>query len=115
LTFSEDPEGEVRTFTEADLREMARHSIDELQLSNRSYNALMNAQLFHIDKLAVLTKAELSKLRNLGKKSQQEVESELEHWLDENGFGRWEEVDDGFELSEEEQTYFQRIVEALEP
>lgn len=115
LVFPEEETEPIRRFSESELREMARHSIDELELSNRSHTILKRAQLFQIDKLAALPKAELASLRNLGKKSQQEVLSELEHWLEQNGFREEEESDEGMELTNEEQTYFQRITQVLDP
>lgn len=106
---------ESPSYTEEDLQEMSRYSIDELELSNRSYNALMNAELFRMDRLAVVTGEELAGLRNFGKKSQEEVESALEHWLEEHGFGRGQGDVEGDDPSEDERVYFQRMMRVLEP
>ena len=53
-------------------------SIEELQLSVRSQNALMRASLFSIGDVAdVISRNELLKLRNLGKKSHREIKTSI--------------------------------------
>ena len=51
--------------------------IEELELSVRSYNCLKRAAISTVEDLAIKTEAEMMKVRNLGKKSLDEVTNKL--------------------------------------
>ena len=53
-------------------------SIDELELSVRSYNCLKRAGINTVEELTNRTPEDMMKVRNLGKKSLEEVEQKLE-------------------------------------
>ncbi len=52
-------------------------SIDELELSVRTYNCLKNAEIYTIRKLITYSPKELKKFRNFGKRSVDEVRQVL--------------------------------------
>ncbi|NLJ90071.1 MAG: DNA-directed RNA polymerase subunit alpha, partial [Clostridiales bacterium] len=52
-------------------------SIDELELSVRSYNCLKRAGINTVEELTNKTAEDMMKVRNLGKKSLEEVTSKL--------------------------------------
>jgi DNA-directed RNA polymerase alpha subunit len=52
-------------------------TIDELDLSVRSYNCLKRAGINSVQELAQLDEADLMRVRNLGKKSMDEVRQKL--------------------------------------
>ena len=56
---------------ESDLR------IDELEISVRSYNCLKRAQIDTVEQLCAKTAEEMMKVRNLGRKSLEEVTQKL--------------------------------------
>jgi DNA-directed RNA polymerase alpha subunit len=56
-------------------------SIDELPLSNRTVNALKNADIFTISKLMSLRPYELSDIANLGKVGVHEIKNVLQDVL----------------------------------
>lgn len=56
---------------------LANMSIDELELSVRSYNCLKRAGINTINELSSKTAEEMMKVRNLGRKSLDEVEAKL--------------------------------------
>ncbi len=53
-------------------------NIDELELSVRSYNCLKRAGINTVEELTNKTSEDMMKVRNLGKKSLEEVEQKLE-------------------------------------
>ena len=53
-------------------------TIDELDLSVRSYNCLKRAGLNTVAELAAKSEEEMIKVRNLGKKSLKEIKEKLE-------------------------------------
>ena len=53
-------------------------NIDELELSVRSYNCLKRAGINTVEELCNKTADDMMKVRNLGKKSLEEVMSKLE-------------------------------------
>ena len=55
-------------------------SIEELDLSVRSYNCLKRAGINTVEDLACKTEEEMMKVRNLGKKSLEEVLNKLAEW-----------------------------------
>ena len=52
-------------------------TIEELDLSVRSYNCLKRAGINTVEELTKKTEADMLKVRNLGKKSLQEVKEKL--------------------------------------
>lgn len=80
IHFEEEPEVEE---PEEDARrqkmiENLRRSVDELELSVRSYNCLKNAKIRTIAELVQKTEAEMLKTRNFGRKSLNEIREILE-------------------------------------
>ena len=53
-------------------------NIDELELSVRSYNCLKRAGINTVEELTERTEDDMMKVRNLGKKSLDEVKNKLE-------------------------------------
>ena len=53
-------------------------SIEELELSVRSFNCLKRASINTVEELTRKTEEEMMKVRNLGKKSLDEVKQKLE-------------------------------------
>ena len=53
-------------------------SIDDLDLTVRSYNCLKRAGISTVEELTQKTEEEMSRVRNLGKKSLKEVKEELQ-------------------------------------
>ena len=60
------------------LIENLKRSVDELELSVRSYNCLKNANIRNIGELVQRTEAEMLKTRNFGRKSLNEIKEILE-------------------------------------
>ncbi|MGB4503821.1 MAG: DNA-directed RNA polymerase subunit alpha [Syntrophaceticus sp.] len=71
----DDPEPEEEEDEEGKNLEMP---IEELELSVRSYNCLKRAGINTVEDLTQRTVAEMMKVRNLGKKSLEEVENKLD-------------------------------------
>lgn len=71
IQMSEDKEGAVPQAKALDM------TIDELDLSVRSYNCLKRAGINSVQELAKLDEADLMRFRNLGKKSMDEVRQKL--------------------------------------
>ena len=71
-------------FSDEQLVEMSRHSIDELKLSVRPYNALHRAGCLTIDKVALLAEADYVQMKGLGKKSVDEIKDSVSIWIQEN-------------------------------
>jgi len=72
----EDEEGEVDEEVER-LRSVVETPVEELELSVRSSNCLRNISVSTIGDLARLTEEEISKTKNFGKKSLQEIKDKL--------------------------------------
>ena len=53
-------------------------TIDDLDLTVRSYNCLKRAGISTVDELTQKTEEEMSRVRNLGKKSLKEVKEKLQ-------------------------------------
>jgi DNA-directed RNA polymerase subunit alpha len=78
INFEEEPEEEVVEVEEEEkINEHLLRSVDELELSVRSYNCLKNANIRTIGELVQKTDAEMLKTRNFGKKSLNEIKSIL--------------------------------------
>ena len=79
INFEEAPEEEIDFPTSEDERlldQMSR-SVDELELSVRSYNCLKNAGIKTIGDLVTKTEAEMLKTKNFGRKSLNEIKDIL--------------------------------------
>jgi DNA-directed RNA polymerase subunit alpha len=79
INFEESPEEEIDFPTTEDERlldQMSR-SVDELELSVRSYNCLKNAGIKMIGDLVTKTEAEMLKTKNFGRKSLNEIKDIL--------------------------------------
>ncbi len=78
ITFEEEPEEEVVEVEDsAGINEHLFRSVDELELSVRSYNCLKNANIRTLGELVQKTDAEMLKTRNFGKKSLNEIKAIL--------------------------------------
>jgi len=74
INFEEEPEEEIIELEEEEkINEHLFRSVDELELSVRSYNCLKNANIRTIGELVQKTDAEMLKTRNFGKKSLNEI------------------------------------------
>jgi DNA-directed RNA polymerase subunit alpha len=78
INFEEEPEEEhIEVEEEETINEHLFRSVDELELSVRSYNCLKNANIRTIGELVQKTDAEMLKTRNFGKKSLNEIKAIL--------------------------------------
>ena len=79
INFEEAPEEELDFPTSEDerLMEQLSRSVDELELSVRSYNCLKNANIKTIGDLVTRTEAEMLKTKNFGRKSLNEIKDIL--------------------------------------
>ncbi len=77
-----DPKGEVEESSvkekSAEVDKKTTHmSIEDLDLTVRSYNCLKRASITNVEELTKKTEEEMSRVRNLGKKSLKEVKEKL--------------------------------------
>jgi DNA-directed RNA polymerase subunit alpha len=79
INFEEAPEEELDFPTSEDERlyEQLGRSVDELELSVRSYNCLKNADIRTIGDLVIRTEPEMLKTKNFGRKSLNEIKEIL--------------------------------------
>ncbi len=79
INFEEAPEEEMDFPTSEDERlyEQLNRSVDELELSVRSYNCLKNADIRTIGDLVIRTEPEMLKTKNFGRKSLNEIKDIL--------------------------------------
>ncbi|MGK7345916.1 MAG: DNA-directed RNA polymerase subunit alpha [Candidatus Nitrospinota bacterium M3_3B_026] len=79
INFNEEQEPQTKAVNEDKLRvaRNLRKSVDELELSVRSYNCLKNANIKTIMELVTKTDAEMLKTRNFGRKSLNEIKEIL--------------------------------------
>ncbi len=78
---SEEDEMEEGTFNEAEENDTAKimeMTIEDLDLSVRSYNCLKRANINTVANLTAKTEEEMMKVRNLGRKSLEEVKKKLQ-------------------------------------
>ena len=61
--------------------ENLNRSVEELELSVRSYNCLKNANIQTIGELVQKTEAEMLKTKNFGRKSLNEIKEILRRWV----------------------------------
>ncbi|MEE1180633.1 MAG: DNA-directed RNA polymerase subunit alpha C-terminal domain-containing protein, partial [Treponema sp.] len=80
---SDYPSGDDSIEGDEQIRKLLTTSVEELELSVRSSNCLKNAGIKTIGELTKKTEDELSKTRNFGKKSLEEIKVKLE----EHGLG----------------------------
>jgi DNA-directed RNA polymerase subunit alpha len=80
VNFKEETRPEMPTVDvdRVHLLENLKRSVDELELSVRSYNCLKNANIRNIGELVQRTEAEMLKTRNFGRKSLNEIKEILE-------------------------------------
>jgi DNA-directed RNA polymerase subunit alpha len=80
ITFEEEPEPETPAEDEQQrkLVDSLRKSVDELELSVRSYNCLKNANIRTLYELVQRTEGEMLKTRNFGRKSLNEIKDILD-------------------------------------
>ncbi len=80
VNFKEETRPELPTVDVDRVRllENLKRSVDELELSVRSYNCLKNANIRNIGELVQKTEAEMLKTRNFGRKSLNEIKEILE-------------------------------------
>ncbi len=80
ITFEEEPEDEEPEEDEhkSKLVDNLRKSVDELELSVRSYNCLKNADIRTLYELVQKTEPEMLKTRNFGRKSLNEIKEILD-------------------------------------
>ena len=79
INFEEAPEAELDFPTTEDERfmEQLSRSVDELELSVRSYNCLKNADIKTIGDLVSKNESEMLKTKNFGRKSLNEIKDIL--------------------------------------
>jgi DNA-directed RNA polymerase subunit alpha len=80
VNFKEETRPEMPTIDvdRVQLLENLKRSVDELELSVRSYNCLKNANIRNIGELVQKSEAEMLKTRNFGRKSLNEIKEILE-------------------------------------
>ena len=72
-----EPEEDVIDDEMERLNENLSRSVDELELSVRSYNCLKNAQIHTIRDLVQMSEPEILKMKNFGRKSLKEIKEIL--------------------------------------
>jgi len=79
LNFEEEPplEEEEEDLQDEELAQTLMKSVDELELTVRSYNCLRNANIEAINDLVEKTEAEMLKTKNFGRKSLKELKDKL--------------------------------------
>ena len=79
INFEEEEEPVAKRVNEEKLRvaRNLRKSVEELELSVRSYNCLKNAEIRTLDELVTRTDSEMLKTRNFGRKSLNEIKDIL--------------------------------------
>ncbi len=100
-------------FTDEQLSEMSRHSIDELKLPVRPYNALHGGECLTIDKVALLTESDFVKMKSLGRKSVEKIKESVDLWVRENIAFETDSLQDSIDAGQK--NLLQEIAAALEP
>jgi len=82
VNFDESETGGEETSDEIEerVRQILNMPVEELELSVRSFNCLKNANIRTIGDLTKKTEEEITKTRNFGKKSLQEIKTKLAEW-----------------------------------
>ncbi len=103
-----------RAFTEEQVKELSRHFITELNLSNRAMNVLMRNDCVTMDILAKMSEADIRDLKGSGAKVCDEILQGLTEWLEANmffiGVGDTDEI-----ISEEEQLFYKELTRKISP
>ena len=103
-------------YSDEQLAEMSRHSINEIDLSVRSYNALNRAGYTTLDKVATLTESDYAWIRGLGKQSVDEIKSLISNWVFEYlGVSSSLEVNQKVVIEDELKRKLQKVERELEP
>lgn len=103
-------------FSSDQLLELSKHSISELGLPIRTYNALNRAGYFTLDKVAVLRKEDFAELKNIGRKSINDILQSMEIWLNENMISVEKiTTSDEIQIDSEVEEYFHRLTILLLP
>lgn len=102
-----------RIFSKEQIDELSRHSVTELNLSNRALNVLMRIDCKTIDILAKMSEADIRHLKGLGSKTCDEILYGLTKWFESSElFG---EEDTGEIISEKEQLFYKELTRKIEP
>lgn len=105
-----------KKYTDQQLDDLSHFSIDELDLSNRSYNCLKKYEITSIALLMETGGEQLKHLKGLGKNSYDEIVSSLENWLKNNTTLLDLQLTDPSSLiSQQEEDYFRKIALYLSP
>lgn len=82
INFDENEIGGEETSDEIEerVKQILNMPVEELELSVRSFNCLKNANIRTIGDLTKKTEEEITKTRNFGKKSLQEIKTKLAEW-----------------------------------
>jgi DNA-directed RNA polymerase subunit alpha len=82
INFDENNLGNDDNFDEDDerIRQILNIPVEDMELSVRSYNCLKNANIKTIGELTRKTEDDITKTRNFGKKSLQEIKEKLKEW-----------------------------------
>jgi DNA-directed RNA polymerase subunit alpha len=82
INFDENNLGSEEDLDEEDerIRQILNTPVEELELSVRSSNCLKNANIKTIGELTRKTEDDITKTRNFGKKSLQEIKEKLKEW-----------------------------------
>ena len=82
VNFDESEAGgeEISDEIEERVRQILNMPVEELELSVRSFNCLKNANIRTIGDLTKKSEEEITKTRNFGKKSLQEIKTKLAEW-----------------------------------
>ncbi len=81
INFEESPDEDIDPGSTEDERllDQLSRSVDELELSVRSYNCLKNANIKTIGDLVTKSESEMLKTKNFGRKSLNEIKEILTH------------------------------------
>ena len=112
---SDDP-GEVNAtpmFTEEQLFEMSRHTIEELGLSARPFHALYRDGYLTIDKVAQMSDSNFSQMKGIGKKSIDEIKRTVTTWIRNNILSSGDLLQYEVDLKTQEQ--LQQLAIAMNP
>jgi len=106
INFEEEPEEERPEIDEEEAKrnEYLNKSVEELELSVRSYNCLKNANITTIKELVQKTEAEMLKTKNFGRKSLNEIKEILEKMSLSLGMKFDDETGDAEDLQETDES-----------
>ena len=93
----------------------AEHSIDELNLSVRSYNALVSVGINTINSLIELNEDDIDEIKNIGRKSKTEIKEKLNDWVNQNVAFGGEPKKKSVNISAVEEEFFKNLSDAIAP